>query len=61
MTKAEALHELKVYMHDARAEARREGFKIDRAQVWGQFVEQWVEDGKISAATGKAWTERGPK
>jgi hypothetical protein len=61
MTKTEALHELKVYMHDLRADARREGYTVDRAQVWEQMVEGWQADGQIDAATAKAWIERGAR
>jgi len=61
MTKKEALHELKLYMHDLRAEARLEGYKVDRTQTWQMMVDGWFAEGTIDDDTARAWFATGPR
>jgi hypothetical protein len=61
MTKTEALHELKCYMHDLKAEARREGYKVDRTQTWEMMVEGWRDADAITDDTAAQWIAKGPR
>lgn len=61
MTKTEALREFRVYMHDVRVEARREGYRPDAYNCWATFVDLLREQGAVSPTTADRWIMQGPR
>lgn len=61
MTKTEALREFRIYMHDVRVDARREGYRPQTDVYWNMFVDMLREEGRLAPETAHQWIMRGPR
>ena len=50
MTKTEAKHEFSLYFSDLKANAKAEGYKVDRQTEWRTFLESKIENGDLPEA-----------
>jgi hypothetical protein len=61
MTKTSALREFRTYMHDVRAEARREGYSVDTIAYWFLFLDTLCASGRLDAMKAIQWAQSGPR
>lgn len=61
MTKTAALREFRIYMHDVRVDARREGYRPQTDVYWNMFVDMLREQGAVSPTTADRWIMQGPR
>lgn len=61
MTKTAALREFRIYMHDVRVDARREGYRPQTNVYWNMFVDMLREEGRVAPETAHQWIMRGPR
>jgi major membrane immunogen (membrane-anchored lipoprotein) len=43
-------HEFRLYFADLSADARREGYHVDREETWQAFIDNKIADGQLTRA-----------